>query len=260
MAEVADEGFMAKMVAKYVAWKVEYDFKNKLKLEKDKNEPMWKKQALGGAGGAAFTYSSVMLGLFIAHYVAAYKATDKNEYLCVNEPLQNYRPDDDNQENYADTWKRWMVVGIVNFLILCGCAIVTIIAAYVPAARPHATVVGIIGTVFHLITLIGLSLVRFSPDGQFCAIAELEPVPIVSEGARVNAANFFIELNEVKPVNVAQAFVKKNYVQNKKVDVARIYNEVNYPSKQIDVAAAYQEVNYPTSKANVALSFDSVNF
>ena len=139
-----------------------------MKKENDSNESKQKKGALGCAAFLALTYFIVMAVVFFAKGKSASTAYESDEYLCVNEDISRYEAGE-NVENYAELWVTWMSLAFYCYALLSILAILSIVGACVPAARCVAASCGCCGSCFHLITVIALTVVRFSDNGKFCS-------------------------------------------------------------------------------------------
>ena len=162
-----------------------------MKKEDDSNESKQKKGALGCAAFLALTYFVVMAVVFAAKGESASVAYASDEYLCVNEDMARYEAGE-SVENYAELWITWMNMAFYCFTILSILAILSMVGACVPAARCVAASCGCCGSCFHLITVIGLTVVRFSDNGKFCA----EPIAMTLSG-EANIADIFNQMNGI---------------------------------------------------------------
>ena len=71
--------------------------------------------------------------------------------------------------NVGEIWIFWMNIAAWNFIGLSVLGFLSIIGACFPPARKFAACCGCFGTVFHLFTIIALTILSFSNDGQFCS-------------------------------------------------------------------------------------------
>ena len=136
-----------------------------------------------------------------------------------------------------------MRVAFSNFIILAVLGVISINAAIVPELRKAAACCGCFGSCFHLFTIIGLTIIRFSADGQFCSTPEKNIIFKRGEG-QINVVDLFNKKNGIQIINVAYAFSDKNYKKQKAVDVAIAFKERNFPGESFDVTKAFDEMNY----------------
>ena len=136
-----------------------------------------------------------------------------------------------------------MRVAFSNFIILSVLGVISINAAIVPDLRKATACCGCFGSCFHLFTIIGLTIIRFSADGQFCSTPE-KTIISKEAGNQVSVVDFFNQKNGIQTINVANAFSDKNYKKQKTVNVANAFKERNYPGETLDVTKAFDEMNY----------------
>ena len=103
-----------------------------------------------------------MIVFFSRHIEDADKAGE--DYLCVNDDISVYKSGA-SVKNIADSWITWMRVAFWNFVILSVIGVISINAAISPIMRKTAAGCGCFGSLLHFLTIIGLTIIRFSADG-----------------------------------------------------------------------------------------------
>ena len=153
--------------------------------------------------------------------------------------------------NVGEMWIFWMNIAAWNFIGLSVLGFLSIIGACFPPARKFAACCGCFGTVFHLFTIIALTILSFSNDGQFCSTPLLNGL-IKENDTYAQKHNTEIEtgidiLNKVNPVETQTNIMDK-------------FSEINYHQDPFNIIDAFNKINEHEKGTNIHNVFDKVNF
>ena len=136
--------------------------KMEMAKEKQKNESVGKKICIALCAALALTYSGVLAYFFYAHYTEA-------ELLAAETPLSKYKCEVSGYGEYGAVWIQWMRLSFFAYCILSVIALLAVIGAFLPSARPVAGCCTCCANIFALTCTIALTVVRFGEAGSYCA-------------------------------------------------------------------------------------------